>query len=46
MILKVIFIFMFTFEGFADMYVCIPLACLVPAGDRRGCWIPWNMSSR
>lgn len=41
-----IFIYFMSFECFACLYLCIPHACLVSVGIRRGHWIPGSLSYR
>lgn len=35
-------LFIFMYESFACMYICVSCACLVPMEVRIGCHIPWN----
>ena len=34
-----LYILFYAYEIFGYKYVCVPSACLVPEGARRGCWI-------
>lgn len=35
-------LFIYMYESFACMYICVSCACLVPTEVRIGCHIPWN----
>lgn len=43
-VLLLIFIFYFVHAWFAFLYVCAPLACMVPSETRKGHQITWHWS--